>query len=131
MLKKKETEQASEQFRMHQLVVTLLVVLVGGIATADDENTHALFSFGGSAGDTALSTEDDGFSDAIDISTSEFVFFGKTFSSIYVSCQFLSSLMTALPVYLVCVCVFGVYSCFYVDLDFLCLDLRWQRSPQF
>ena len=73
-------------FKMH-CIATLLVVFVGGL-TAED-SAQLFFNFGDNAGDIKLAAELDGFSDPINISTSEFVFFGNSFDNLFVSCSFL------------------------------------------
>ena len=77
---------------MHHVVATLLVVLVGRLAAAQ-ESANLLFNFGAIVGDTEVTTEDDGHSYPIDITTSNFVFFGQSFSSLYVSCTFFLQLL--------------------------------------
>ena len=75
---------------MHRVAVTLFVVFVGRLAAAAlDDGGYLFFKFGDEAHDTTLPKGVDGFSDEIDISTSNFVFSGQQFSRLYVSCIFL------------------------------------------
>ena len=71
---------------MHRVAVTLFVVFVGRLAAATlDDGGYLFFKFGNEAHDTTLPKGVDGFSDAIVISASNFVFSGQQFSSLYVS----------------------------------------------
>ena len=71
-------------------IATLLVVFVGGLAAED-----ILFDFGASAGDVELPTALDGFSRAINITGTGFMFFGNSYENVYVSCAFLLTYCSA------------------------------------
>ena len=65
-------------------IATLLVVFVGGLAAGE-----ILFDFGANTDDVELPTALDGFSRAINITGTGFMFFGNSYENVYVSCTLL------------------------------------------